>query len=95
MTEVRHNARASRFEITVDGLLCRADHHLPDGVLRMHHTEVPPALRGRDIASELVKAALAWAAANHLKIEPRCSYVRAYMKRHPDTHRLLADGARP
>lgn len=92
MTEVRHNARASRFETTVDGLLCRADYHLLDGVLRIHHTEVPAALRGRSIASELTKAALAWAEANHLKIEPWCSYVRAYMKRHPDTHCLLADG---
>jgi predicted GNAT family acetyltransferase len=94
VTDVQHNARASRFETTVDGLLCTADYRLLDGVLRMHHTEVPAALRGRGIASELIRAAFAWADANHLKIEPRCSYVRAYMKRHPDTHYLLADGAR-
>jgi uncharacterized protein len=92
--EIRNNTRASRFEATVDGLLSRADYHLLDGVLRMHHTEVPAALRGRGIAGELVKAAFAWADANHLKIEPACAYVRAYMGRHPEMHYLLAGGAR-
>ena len=90
--DVRHNPSASRFEATVDGLLCRASYHLVDGVLRMHHTEVPAALEGRGIASALVKAAFAHAAANDLKVEPWCSYVRTYMKRHPDTHALLPEG---
>ena len=39
--EVTHHAAASRFESTVDGLLCRADYQLVDGVMRMTHTEVP------------------------------------------------------
>jgi len=77
---------------TVDGLLCRANYHLVDGVLRMHHTEVPAALEGRGIAAALVRAAFAHAAANGLKVEPWCSYVRTYMKRHPETRALLPEG---
>jgi len=90
--DVRHNAGASRFEATVDGLLCRANYHLVDGVLRMHHTEVPAALESRGIAAALVRAAFAHAAANGLKVEPWCSYVRTYMKRHPETRALLPEG---
>jgi predicted GNAT family acetyltransferase len=33
------------------------------------------------------------ARANGLRVMPACSYVRAYMRRHPDTQDLLADTA--
>jgi hypothetical protein len=92
--DVRHNAALSRFEATVDGLTCVANYHLVDGVMRIHHTAVPRALTGRGIAAKLVDAALAYAAANHLRIEPWCSYVRSYMKRHPESQTLLPDGFR-
>ena len=92
--EVRHNAAASRFEATVDGRLCFAAYQLADGVMRMNHTEVPSTLENRGIAGELVRAALAFAAANGQKVLPMCSYVRAYMRRHPESHALLADGYR-
>lgn len=92
--DVRHNAAASRFEATVDGLLCVVGYDFVDGVLRINHTEVPSALEGRGIAAQLVRAALAYAAAKGLEVEPWCSYVRAYMKRHPETHALLPSGFR-
>jgi hypothetical protein len=87
--EVRHNAAASRFEATVGGLLCVANYNLVGNVMRIHHTEVPPALEGRGIAGKVVRAALAYAEANGLEVEPRCGFVRAYMRRHADTQRLL------
>ena len=90
--EVRHNAAASRFEAEIDGQLCRADYHLIDGVMRINHTAVPRALEGRGIAGILVRAAFAFAEANGLMVEPWCSYVRTYMKRHPETHRSLPPG---
>jgi hypothetical protein len=90
--QILHNVAARRFEATVDDLLARADYQLAGGVMRLYHTEVPQALEGRGIAGALVKAALAHARAAHLKVEPACGYVRAYMKRHPETHELLADG---
>ena len=92
--EVRHNAAASRFEATVDGLVCVADYHRVDNVMRIHHTEVPRGLEGRGIAGRIVRAALAHAEANGLEVEPWCGYVRAYMKRHPETQRLLPKGFR-
>lgn len=87
--EIRHNAAQSRFEATVEGLLCRADYRRVGDVLRVHHTEVPPSLEGRGIAGELVKEMFAHAARNGLRIDPVCSYVRAWARRHPEVERLL------
>jgi hypothetical protein len=92
--EIRHQAAASRFEAMVDGQLCFADYTLVDNVMRIHHTEVPRALEGRGIAGQIVRAAFAFAEANDLAVEPWCGYVRAYMKRHPETQRLLPQGFR-
>lgn len=92
--EVRHNPAASRFEATVDGLLCVVDYHLVDGVMRLHHSLVPHALEGRGIAARIVRTALDYADAHGFAVEPRCGYVRAYMRRHPETQRLLASGFR-
>lgn len=89
---IRHNAAARRFEASVDDALARVDYQLAGGVMRIYHTEVPPALEGRGIAGAMVKAALAHARVEGLRVEPACSYVRAYMKRHPETQDLLADG---
>ena len=87
--EVRHNAAASRFEATVDGELCVANYTLLGDVMRIHHTEVPPSVGHRGIAAQIVRAAFVFAEAHGLKVEPRCSYVRNYMRRHPETLRFL------
>ncbi|MEO5687989.1 MAG: GNAT family N-acetyltransferase [Burkholderiaceae bacterium] len=87
---VTHNESRKRFETTVDGQLCVADYQLRGDVLWMTHTGVPPAVGGRGIAAELVRVALEWADARGFKVEPACSYVEVYMRRHPQTHKLLA-----
>jgi hypothetical protein len=92
--EVVHNAAESRFEARVKGLLCVCVYRLTDGVMRMTHTEVPPMLEGRGIASELVAAAVEHARENGLKVAPLCSYVRAWIRRHPAAQDLLVDGYR-
>jgi predicted GNAT family acetyltransferase len=81
---VTHNEAASRFEATVDGLLCVAAYRRRPGVVDFHHTGVPRALEGRGIAAALVREALAWAAAEGLSVQPSCSYVRVYLQRHPE-----------
>jgi uncharacterized protein len=87
---VRHDAAAGRFETRVEGLRCVCDYRLHDGIMMFTHTEVPPALAGRGIAAVLVEAALAWARAEGHRIRPLCSYVAAYLRRHPEQQDLLA-----
>ena len=55
------------------------------------HTGVPPALRGRGIAGKLTAAALDYARDHDLKIVPLCSYVAAYVERHPEYQSLVRD----
>lgn len=87
---IEHFPERGRFEATVEGQACVCDYRLADGVMQLVHTGVPRALEGRGIAARLVAAALAHARASGLKVLPVCSYVQAYMRRHPETLELLA-----
>ena len=87
---VVHNEAASRFELPVHGQSCIAQYRLVDGVMWLTHTETPPALQGRGFAAQVVRAALDHARAHGLKVRPACSYVRTYLRRHPELQDLVA-----
>jgi uncharacterized protein len=89
MPAIEHDAAASRFSVRVEGQLAVCEYRRRGDTLLMTHTEVPPALGGRGIAAALVQAALTWAREQGLRVRPLCSYVAAYMKRHPQTQDLL------
>ncbi|MBX3642540.1 MAG: N-acetyltransferase [Rubrivivax sp.] len=86
---IEHDAAASAFVARVEGGLAECAYRLQGDVMNLVHTEVPPASEGRGIAAALVQAALAYARAQGLRVRPSCSYVRSYMRRHPDTLDLL------
>jgi len=85
-----HNEAASRFELRVHGQTCIAQYRLVDGVMWLTHTETPPALQGRGFAARVVRAAFDHARAHGLKVRPACSYVRTYLRRHPEMQDLVA-----
>ena len=84
--EVKHNAAARRFEAVVDKLLARCDYRMHGNTMMLVHTEVPPQLEGRGLASKLVGAAFEHA----MDVLPVCSYVSAWTRRHPEVEPLLA-----
>ena len=86
---VRDNKALNKFEIDAGSETAVAYYALTPGVITFNHTEVPAALRGRGIASRLVRGALEAARASHLKVVPRCSFVSAYLARHPEFHDLI------
>lgn len=47
------------------------------------HIEVVPFYRGRGLAEELTRVALADASAQGLRVRALCPYVAAYLRRHP------------
>ncbi|MEO7432839.1 MAG: GNAT family N-acetyltransferase [Dokdonella sp.] len=91
MTEnvIRNNA-ASRFETTVDGVLCVLDYRLDDGVLTITHTSVPDDVGGRGIAGGLVTAAFDTARREKWRVVPACSYAEAWVAKHPDYSDLVS-----
>jgi len=91
---VHDNPSRSRFEIDVDGLVSYAEYTLGDGTITFTHTLVPEARRGRGIATQLVQAGLAAAQAQRRGVIPQCSMFSVYMRRHPETHALLAPEGR-
>lgn len=88
--EIRHNPARQAFVAEVDGATALCAYRRDGDLLVLHHTEVPAALQGRGLAAALVQATLAWARAEGLVVRPSCSYVAAYMRRHPPTQDLLA-----
>lgn len=85
-----HMPEAGRFETHVDGLRCEVDYELTDHTLHVTHTGVPRLLEGRGIAAALVQHTLLWARTQGYKVNPVCSYVKAYVKRHTEWQDLLA-----
>ena len=88
---VVHDLAHQRFEADVGGRLSVCAYRRVGAVLHLTHTEVPRALEGQGIAAALVRAALDWARSEGLRVRPSCSYVAAYMRRHPETLDLLCD----
>lgn len=87
---VTHNPQGECFELVLPEGRAECRYRRQGGVLVLVHTEVPRALEGRGLAGRVVQAALDWARANGLRVRPACSYVAAYMRRHPETQDLLA-----
>lgn len=87
---VRHSPEAGRYEAVVDGYLSVCEYELAGGQMVFTHTLVPPELRGRGIAEQLVRAALADARAAGRKVVPDCSYVAKFIERHREYQDLLA-----
>jgi len=89
--DVIDNTAAKRFQTTVDGSLCVLDYRVHGGVIALNHAGVPSQVGNRGIAGALTRFALDSARARGLKVEPNCSYVAAWIRRHPEYADLVAD----
>jgi uncharacterized protein len=87
---VRDNKTESRFELNVEGAIAFANYRLAPSTVIITHTETPRALRGRGIASALVKAALELIRADGLKVVAGCGFVADYLQKHPEFSDLVA-----
>lgn len=85
MDHVTDNRAAGRFELSERGETAIAAYVREGDVIVFTHTQVPPALEGHGVGSRLVAGALAQVRAAGLKVVPACSFVAAYLQRHPDT----------
>jgi predicted GNAT family acetyltransferase len=87
--QVRDNAARHRFELDADGHTAVAHYSLAPGAITFTHTEVPAALGGRGIGSQLARGALEQARARGLKVVAQCPFIAGYIAKHPEYGALL------
>ena len=88
---IRDNPARNRYELDVAGSIAFIDYHRAGRVVTLTHAEVPQELRGGGIGAALVRGTLELARAQGDRIVPRCSFVAAYLRRHPEFDDLRAD----
>jgi predicted GNAT family acetyltransferase len=82
--KVIHNPEEQRFEIRVEPYLAVLGYRLKGDTIIFTHTKVPGALEGQGVGSRLVSTGLGYARENNLKVKAHCSFVAAYLGRHPE-----------
>jgi predicted GNAT family acetyltransferase len=85
----REQVTTGRLEIERDGHVAYLEYALAGKVLQLIHTEVPPALRGQGLGSELAHSALEWAREQGLKVDVICPSVAEYLEKHPEYEDLV------
>ena len=83
------NREEERFETKVDGDVAFLTYALEGRRLFLLHTDVPEAVEGQGIGSELVRTALDYARREDLSVVPMCGFVGAYLQRNPEYQDLV------
>lgn len=86
---IRHDTASSRFEMDIGNTTALIEYVRAGGRVTFIHTFVPPELRGQGLAEQMVRAALAWARSEKLKVVPQCTYTARFIERHPEYADLL------
>lgn len=82
--------QAGRFELDFPGGQAFALYRSDGDRIVVTHTEVPAAFNGRGLGSQLAEGIFRIARASGRRVVPRCSFVAAWARRHPDYRDVLA-----
>jgi len=87
--EIRDNAEARRYELTMDGETAVVIYNPVAGGLLVTETLVPIPLEGRGLASRMARHVLADLKQRGLVILPTCPFFAGYLKKHPEYAELV------
>ena len=87
---VTHDEKANRFKMSVAGETALLTYRILNGSIIFDHTEVPLAIEGQGIATQLTEAALEFARSKGLRVVPLCAFVADYIRKHAGYQDLLA-----
>lgn len=87
---VTDNTAEHRFELEVPGGVAFATYRRAPGVVTILHTEVPQALSGKGLGSELAKGLLDSIRAGGEKVIPHCKFIAAFIGKHPEYRDLVS-----
>ena len=88
--ELVDNTTKSRYEFSAEGALSFIDYRRSSGIVALTHAEVPSQLEGRGIGSRMARAVLDAIRAKDEKVIPQCSFVAAFIRRHPEYQDMVA-----
>jgi predicted GNAT family acetyltransferase len=89
---VARNEGQFRYEALIDGEVAGfAQFRSSPGRAVFWHTEVDPAYAGKGVGSTLVRAALDDVRARGEKVVAQCTFIAAYVKRHPEYADLVVE----
>jgi uncharacterized protein len=91
MPQVKDNPAMGRFEMGSGDSTAFVEYRRAGDRIALLHTDVPEALSGKGVGSNLVSGTLDAVRAEGLKVVPRCEFVAAHIERHPEYRDLLAD----
>lgn len=82
----------NKFEIEEDNQIAFLEFETDtSGWMTIWHTEVPPSLRGRGIATELARSAFEYAKSNHLRVDVICPSTLHFLSEHPEYKSLVGE----
>lgn len=84
------NTEESQFELRVGDDLAIAVYKKDGDRIIFTHTEVPDQLEGHGVGGELAREALESARRQGLRVVPKCPFIDAYIRKHPEYEDLLA-----
>jgi uncharacterized protein len=89
--EVEHRADRKRFVARTPAGPAYVAYERPDDrTIELHHTIVPEEERGRGVGGTVVRAAIAYARDQGLRVVASCPFVRSWLDEHPDQRDVLA-----
>lgn len=86
--KVNHNTEMARFEIDLGDELALLEYIKKGKEIAFTHTEVPASHEGQGVGGQLAKTALEYAQKQGYKVHVLCSFVAAYIQRHPEYQSL-------
>jgi predicted GNAT family acetyltransferase len=92
---VRESLESNRFEAVLDdgSVAGFAQYRLEsDGSYRIIHTEVDDAYEGEGVGSRLAQGLLEALRERERTVRPDCPFIATWMRKHPETLDLLAEG---
>ena len=91
--ELIDNEENRRYEFRIDGHIAKIEYiKTPNGEIYLTQTEVPRALGGKGIGSQLVEKALKDIEHKDLRLVPLCPFVAGYIHKHPEWRRIVMKG---
>jgi len=91
--ELINNKERKQYEFHIDKYAPKIEYTINNFKnIYLTHTEVPNALAGRGIGTQLVEKTLCDIEENGMCVVPLCSFVAAYIKKHPEWKRIVMEG---